>query len=58
MKKRNYAAWAISQILAGLSKTPEQEIINIQKDKNGNIKVNINGEVEISISSKQRKRGK
>lgn len=57
MNKRHYTSWVVSQIISGLSKTPEQEIINIKKGLDGSVTIVINGETEVTVRS-TKKRGK
>ena len=48
-KKREYKSWILSQLICSLSKTPEQEIIQVLKMKSGAIILRIDGETEVII---------
>ena len=55
--KRDYRKWVVSEIVTGLSRTIEQEIINVRTNQDGSYTVIINGETMITVSSLKKEQG-
>lgn len=52
--KRDYLEWALAQVIGGLSKTPEQEILHVMKMKSGDYVLSIDADVQILIRKTKR----